>query len=59
MQNRVQFQNADFNPTIDHSPAYIMMKDPQGFCLTFDMSTGRVHYIALSTETLRRPGWAY
>ena len=32
--NRIQYQDADFNPTISRTPAFIMMKDANGLCLT-------------------------
>ena len=43
--NRIQYQDADFNPTTSRTPAFIMMKDANGLCLTFDMSNGTVHRI--------------
>ena len=43
VQNRVQYQNTAFAPTTSRTPAFLMMKDPTGICMTFDMSTGRVH----------------
>ena len=44
-QNRVQYQDSDFNATTSRTPAFIMMKDPTGLCLTFNVSTGSVHSI--------------
>ena len=41
--NRIQYQDADFNATTSRTPAYIMMKDADGLCLTFDMSNGTVY----------------
>ena len=43
--NRIQYQDADFNATISRTPAYIMMKDANGLCMTFDMSNGTVYSI--------------
>ena len=43
--NRIQYQDADFNATTSRTPAYIMMKDPTGLCMTFDMSNGTVYSI--------------
>ncbi|MGN0821434.1 MAG: RHS repeat domain-containing protein, partial [Akkermansia sp.] len=43
--NRIQYQDADFNPTTSRTPAYIMMKDADGLCMTFDMSNGAVYSI--------------
>ncbi len=43
--NRIQYQDADFNATTSRTPAYIMMKDANGLCMTFDMSTGSVYSI--------------
>lgn len=43
--NRIQYQDADFNATASRTPAYIMMKDADGLCMTFDMSNGTVYSI--------------
>ncbi len=43
--NRIQYQDADFNATTSRTPAYIMMKDADGLCMTFDMSNGTVYSI--------------
>ena len=43
--NRIQYQDAAFNATTSRTPAYIMMKDPTGLCMTFDMSNGTVFSI--------------
>ena len=43
--NRIQYQDADFNATTSRTPAYIMMKDANGLCMTFDMSNGAVYSI--------------
>ncbi len=43
--NRIQYQDADFNATTSRTPAYIMMKDANGLCMTFDMSNGTVYSI--------------
>ena len=43
--NRIQYQDADFNATTSRTPAYIMMKDANGLCMTFDMSNGSVYSI--------------
>ena len=43
--NRIQYQDAAFNATTSRTPAYIMMKDPTGLCMTFDMSNGSVYSI--------------
>ena len=43
--NRIQYQNADFNPTTSRTPDYIMMKDANGLCLTFSMESGKVYGI--------------
>ena len=45
VQNRVQYQNSAFAPTTSRTPAFLMMKDATGLCMTFDMSTGCVHSI--------------
>ncbi len=45
VQNRVQYQDSDFNATTSRTPAYIMMKDANGLCMTFDMSNGSVYSI--------------
>ena len=44
-QNRVQYQDSSFNATTSRTPAFIMMKDPTGLCLTFSVSTGEVYSI--------------
>lgn len=41
-QNRVQYQDSSFNATTSRTPAFIMMKDPTGLCLTFNVSSGKV-----------------
>ncbi len=43
--NRIQYQDAAFNATTSRTPAYIMMKDANGLCMTFDMSNGSVYSI--------------
>ena len=43
--NRIQYQDADFTPTTSRTPAYIMMKDANGLCLTFAMESGKVYGI--------------
>ncbi|MBQ3525958.1 MAG: RHS repeat protein, partial [Akkermansia sp.] len=43
--NRIQYQDAAFNATTSRTPAYIMMKDANGLCMTFDMSNGTVYSI--------------
>ncbi|MBQ3526349.1 MAG: hypothetical protein IJA63_08740, partial [Akkermansia sp.] len=43
--NRIQYQDAAFNATTSRTPAYIMMKDTNGLCMTFDMSNGTVYSI--------------
>ena len=43
--NRIQYQDADFNATTSRTPAYIMMKDADGLCMTFNMSNGTVYSI--------------
>lgn len=43
--NRIQYQDAAFNATASRTPAYIMMKDADGLCMTFDMSNGTVYSI--------------
>ncbi len=43
--NRIQYQDADFNATASRTPTYIMMKDANGLCMTFDMSNGTVFSI--------------
>ncbi|MBR3925901.1 MAG: RHS repeat protein [Akkermansia sp.] len=44
-QNRVQYQDSNFNATTARTPAFIMMKDPTGLCLTFNVGSGTVHSI--------------
>ena len=44
-QNRVQYQDSNFNATTSRTPAFIMMKDPTGLCLTFNVSSGTVYSI--------------
>ena len=46
--NRIQYQDAAFNATTSRTPAYIMMKDANGLCMTFDMSNGTVYSITSS-----------
>ena len=43
--NRIQYQDSDFNATTSRTPAYIMMKDANSLCITFDMSNGTVYSI--------------
>ena len=43
--NRLQYQDADFHATTGRTPAYIMMKDPTGLCMTFNVGSGKVHSI--------------
>ncbi|MBQ8899938.1 MAG: hypothetical protein IJY72_03195, partial [Akkermansia sp.] len=44
-QNRVQYQDSNFTATTSRTPAFIMMKDPTGLCLTFNVSSGTVYSI--------------
>ena len=44
-QNRVQYQDSNFNATTSRTPAFIMMKDPTGLCLTFNVGSGTVYSI--------------
>ncbi|MBR3858395.1 MAG: RHS repeat-associated core domain-containing protein, partial [Bacteroidaceae bacterium] len=44
-QNRVQYQDSSFNATTSRTPAFIMMKDPTGLCMTFNVGSGTVHCI--------------
>ncbi|MBR5895251.1 MAG: hypothetical protein IKZ13_06900 [Akkermansia sp.] len=44
-QNRVQYQDSNFNATTSRTPAFIMMKDPTGLCMTFNVGSGTVHCI--------------
>ena len=44
-QNRVQYQDSDFNATTSRTPAFIMMKDPTGLCMTFNVGSGTVYSI--------------
>ncbi|MBR5875720.1 MAG: RHS repeat protein, partial [Akkermansia sp.] len=43
--NRIQYQDGDFHVTTSRTPAFIMMKDADGLCMTFDMSNGCVYSI--------------
>ncbi|MDO5465119.1 MAG: RHS repeat-associated core domain-containing protein [Akkermansia sp.] len=44
-QNRVQYQDSNFNATTSRTPAFIMMKDPTGLCMTFNVGSGSVYSI--------------
>ncbi len=44
-QNRVQYQDSSFNATTSRTPAFIMMKDPTGLCMTFNVGSGTVYSI--------------